>query len=305
MQHTSHLEISRAAVHHNLAYIQKQAGSKVIISSVVKGNAYGHGIEPFARLALEVGIRHFSVFSAQEAQRVKSVVGPDTTILIMGFVADEDLPWVLENEVEVFVFEFDRLHHLLAEAERLDKAALLHVEIETGMNRTGFDEREFDALIQLLLHHQKHLRLKALCTHLAGAEHLANHLRVQSQIRKYHHACDVFAQAGLQPLLKHVACSAAFINYPETHFDLLRIGILQYGFWPSQETYVLQMQVKRSFSKDPLKRALSWKSRVMAIKEVKAGEYVSYGTSYLASRKLRIAIVPCDAGIMHPPEQSP
>jgi len=292
MKHTSLIEISQKAVENNIRFIRKRLHKKVILSSVVKGNAYGHGIEQYVPIAKKAGVTHFSVFSTHEARRVKQVVGSEATILLMGYVEDDDLEWVLSNDVELFVFEFDRLTAVYEMAQKLSVQAKVHIEIETGMNRTGFEAHDFDELFDFLKKYKEHIVVQGLCTHLAGAENIANHTRIESQIKKYHQYHEVFCESGFEPKIKHIACSAAFINYPETHMDMVRIGILQYGFWPSMETFVMQSQVKKMFNKDPLKRAISWKSYIMTIKEVKAGEYVSYGTSYLASKKTRIAIVP-------------
>ena len=96
---------------------------------------------------------------------------------------------------------------------------------------------------------------------------------------------------GLQPDKCHTACSAAAMRYPDTRMDLVRIGILQYGFFPSRELQV-ELNHKRGIPLDPLRRIISWKSRVMDVKYVGAGEFVGYGTSYLANADMKIATIP-------------
>jgi len=96
---------------------------------------------------------------------------------------------------------------------------------------------------------------------------------------------------GIVPKQKHTACSAAVMTYPKTRMDMVRIGIMQYGYWPSVETLMSYLG-KRNDKEDPLDRVISWKSRVMNLKTVKAGQFVGYGTTYLAVREMRIAIVP-------------
>ena len=111
------------------------------MSSVVKGNAYGHGIDPFVQLAAECGLRHFSVFSADEAYIVhQNTRDRDITIMIMGMIPDEALEWVIDNGIEFFVFETDRLEKAMRAAEKVGKKAKIHLELETGMNRTGLNE---------------------------------------------------------------------------------------------------------------------------------------------------------------------
>ncbi len=132
-----------------MKFLTELFGKDVIFSSVVKGNAYGHGIEVFVPLAEKCGVRHFSVFSTNEAKKVfESSTKPDTTILIMGSVGGADeLVWAIENEVEFFVFEIDRLNMAGEIAQKLGKDALVHIEVETGMNRTGFQESELPLVV--------------------------------------------------------------------------------------------------------------------------------------------------------------
>ena len=110
MLHTSHIEISESAVRNNIEFIQILLGKGVTFSSVVKGNAYGHGIKNYCPLAHKYGIRHFSVFSAQEAFQVKeSLPNHDYTLLIMGNIDNNELAWAVKNDIHFCVFEFDKL----------------------------------------------------------------------------------------------------------------------------------------------------------------------------------------------------
>src|SRR5690606_28456774 len=113
--------------------------------------------------------------------------------------------------------------------------AKVHIEVETGMNRTGFEMKEIESVIEFLKMNTGHIRFRGLCMHFAGAESLANYLRVQAQYASYKKFVSEFEKAGMYPEIKHTACSAAALSYPETILDMARIGILQYGLWPSKE----------------------------------------------------------------------
>ena len=289
--HTSTLEISKSALQHNISFLKEMYGDHIIFSSVVKGNAYGHGIELFVPLAEACGVRHFSVFSTNEAQRVKAASKhPETTILIMGSLGhEEEMRWVIEHKIEFFAFEMERLLLAAAIGKELQQEAFVHIEIETGMNRTGFQESELPA-VSSLLKSSDFLRFRGLCTHFAGAESIANHVRIHDQKQKYQEIDEWFTQQGLVPDLRHTCCSAASIRLPEMRLDLVRIGILQYGFWPSPEVHI---ELFGKHGKEwPLKRIIRWKSWVMSIKEVKTGEFIGYGTTFLAQSNMKIAIVP-------------
>ncbi|MFO7879835.1 MAG: alanine racemase [Bacteroidales bacterium] len=291
MFQTSVLHINKQALINNLEFIKKLVGKKTRISSVIKGNAYGHGIEVFVPLAEYCGINHFSVFNADEALRAHKASQQKSGIMIMGMIDTHELDWAIENDIEFFVFEFDRLFEAIEAAKRQNKPARIHLEMETGMNRTGFDERDAGKVIQVLQNNKKHYILEGICTHFAGAESIANYARIVNQQKRYKKYLKQFRRNGLKPKFRHVASSAATIAYPDAQLDMVRIGIMQYGFWPSPEIFINYISNKEDKS-DPLDRILTWKSRVMDTKYVKTGEFISYGTSYMARNNMKIATIP-------------
>jgi alanine racemase len=266
-------------------------GKNVILSSVVKGNAYGHGIEEFVSMAHKSGVSHFSVFDVAEAQLVKKQLHKKVTILIMGFVSDELMEWVIQNDIEFFVFDKKRLELAIKISKKLNKKAIVHVEVETGMNRTGFVQNELNNLISLLKKEENHIVFKGLCTHFAGAESMSNYFRVKQQIERFEKIYAYFCVKNLIPKMKHSACSAASIMFPETRMDMVRIGIMQYGLWPSPEVFASYISSKKK-KIDTLKRVISWKSQVMSIKKIDACEFIGYGTSFMAKEKMKIATIP-------------
>lgn len=291
MFHSSHIEISKSAVFQNIRFIRNYLNEGVKLSCVVKGNAYGHGIEEYIPIAEEAGVDHFSVFSADEALRVKDVCGKNSTIMIMGFIDNAELEWAIENEIEFYVFGNDRLEAAISVAKALNKKAKIHVEVETGMNRTGFDNQGLKAAIALIRKHDEFISFEGLCTHYAGAESIANYVRVHSQIIRFNQLRKATEKENIKPKHYHTACSAAAITYPKTQMGMVRIGILQYGFWPTRETFIQYIH-KNGEPKEPLQRILSWKSHVMNVKKVKTGEFIGYGTTYLAQTDKIIATIP-------------
>lgn len=297
MLESSKIEISKSALKNNIEFIRDIIDRNVKFSSVVKGNAYGHGIEVFVPLAEEFGVDHFSVFSADEANRVKNVCSESTSVMIMGNIDNEDLSWAIENNIEFYVFENDRLEAAVKTAKKINKTAKIHIEVETGMNRTGFAAKELKKAAKILKENKEHLSFEGLCTHYAGAESIANYVRVQDQYKRFIRLKNSLKKEGLKPKRYHTACSAATIAYPKTQMDMVRIGILQYGFWPSRETHIHYFNKhKKDNGVDPLKRILSWRSKVMNTKRIKTGEFIGYGTTYLAQTDMRIATVPVGYG---------
>lgn len=291
MSQTSYIEISKSAYKHNLNYLKRIIGENVRFSSVVKGNAYGHGIDKIIPLAEENGVKHFSVFSASEAIEVYNVANPISDIMIMGYIDNFQLEWAIGKGIEFYVFDIERLEKAIILSKKIGKPARIHIEVETGFNRTGFEYEKVAALAKLIKANAKHIIVEGICTHYAGAESISNHYRVINQISNYRKFIRYFIRQGIRPNFRHTAGSAATLTYPQTIMDMVRVGIAQYGYWPTQETYIYQFKKNRANDSD-LKPVITWKSKIMTIKEVDPGEFVGYGTSYMANKKIKVAIIP-------------
>ncbi|MDA3838299.1 MAG: alanine racemase [Candidatus Delongbacteria bacterium] len=291
MEFPTEITISKQAVKNNIEFIKDYIGENIRMSSVVKANAYGHGIKEFVSIAEEYGIDHFSVFCYNEAIQVYDVVKKKTDIMIMGWIDNLHFEDIISKEIEFFVFNLERLEIALEVSNKINKPARIHLEIETGMNRNGLSKKEFIQSIKIINKNQKNFIVKGLCSHLAGSESIANHVRVKKQIRLFENYLKTLQQNNINPEFKHLACSAATIGYPKSRFNMVRIGIMQYGFWSSKEVFLRYSAKKKGFV-NPLKRVITWKSEVMSLKFVKTGEFVSYGTTYLAQHDIYIAIIP-------------
>lgn len=289
----SRIELNASALKKNIDFLRNEAGEGVLFSSVIKGNAYGHGIEYFVPMAEQCDVTHFSVFSADEAElALNSATNPDTRIMIMGMISDEAVEWAVENGIEFYVFELGRLKAAIRSAEKLNKKAHIHLDLETGMNRTGIERDELDDVIKTLNKNRNKIDLTGVCTHFAGAESVANYLRIQQQKAEFIEAVKKIKKEYSGTFLVHAASSAALLTYPDTIFDMVRVGIAQYGFWPTRETYMQLRKSLRADGMDPLRRVISWKSTVMNTKWVDEGEFIGYGTAYLTNRRTRLATVP-------------
>jgi alanine racemase len=294
MIYPSYLELDRSALHNNLEYLTNLVGDDVKFCSVVKGNAYGHGIKQFVPLAEEFGVRQFGVYSTDEAVKtLRAITEPDSRIMVMGYVDNEDLEWAITNEISFYIFELDRMRATINAAKQVGKKAHVHLQIETGMNRIGLTEGQAHEVIKMIKENDDHVFVEGICTHFAGAESVSNHVRITNQIEEFKRAQDYFQDKGIEPQYYHAACSAAVFNYPETIMDMVRVGIAQYGFWPNRETYMNYMKnSEHERFEDPLRRVLSWKSKVMSTKDVEAGEFVGYGNIYLTNRDQQMATIP-------------
>lgn len=290
MSMSSQLSLSRAAIQNNWKFLHDHFPNQQI-SAVVKGNAYGHGIDVYAPLVEAEGVNHFSVFNSHEAYQLKSVLRPETEVMIMGDMSDADIDWAIMEGVSFYVFDIERLQFAIERAKVLEEKAMIHIEVETGMYRTGFSTDACAEVADLLKENAEHLIFKGLCMHFAGAESISNYLRINKQKKSFKTYIQYFNEQGLSPEKIHACCSAAAIRLPDMKFDMLRIGILQYGFWPNTETFV-QYATEHNIEASPLQRVISWDSHVMSIKNVPANTYIGYGSAYFTHNDMRLAIVP-------------
>ncbi|MBI9036522.1 MAG: alanine racemase [Bacteroidales bacterium] len=285
------ITLNENALENNISFLKKKLGDKVKISAVVKANAYGHGIEQVVPLFEKYGIEHYSVFYYSEAIRVYNCLTKPSSIVVMGWLCEKSIREAIEKGIEFFVFNIERLNIAIKSAKELKIKAKIHLEVETGMNRSGLNIDELVHAIAIIKENIENIEIAGFCTHLAGAESISNHFRIQNQLKKYKKMLVTLENNDLHPKYKHVANSAAAFVYPKTRMDMVRVGIMLYGFWSSTEVFIHYMN-SNHIKKDPLTRILGWQSQIMAIKEVKSGEFVGYGISYLAQSNITTALVP-------------
>ncbi|MFA6528380.1 MAG: alanine racemase [Candidatus Gracilibacteria bacterium] len=275
---TSWIEISGDLLKHNLSQFRALVGQKVLLSVCVKANAYGHGLVECGKFMVENGVDWLNVNSLYEAEILRNA-GVKSPIYIMGYVPLEDLHKISELDLRVVVYNLETLQEL----EKIGKPVRVHLKLETGNNRQGVREEDLPLFVEFLLN-TKFIQLEGTATHFANIEDTLDHSFAMSQLEKFKKMSD-----KLNPKIKHCANSAATMLFPETHFDMVRLGISAYGMWPSNETRV---SLKETGKKVELRSILTWKTLIGQIKTVPQGEYVGYGCSYRAGRDTRIAILP-------------
>ena len=163
--------------------------------------------------------------------------------------------------------------------------------METGLNRTGLSKTELSKAFTFIKRHADSFSFEGICSHFAGAESISNYFRIKQQTAEYKKVLSYVHKRGLKPHFRHLACSAAAMGYPQSRMDMVRIGIMQYGLWPSDETWIY-FSANHHLKSNPLKRVISWKSQVMSLKDIPRGQYIGYGTGFVAPSAMRIAIVP-------------
>jgi len=279
----THIEINRANLIHNLTLFARIGGKKIIF--VVKANAYGHGLTEIVDLSKHLPfIEYYAVDSLLEGLAV-SRQAPKKKILVIGWADDREIGEMIDRGFEFVVPSlayFSRVK-ALAGARRL--RARVHLKLETGTTRLGMEPRD-------LLHSAEEAEAAGIdvCgvySHFANIEDTTDHSYARQQLKVYK---GVSGRLPAGSILRHFSCSASALLFPETYFDILRVGISAYGYWPSKQTYLSYIESKKK--KIELKPVLSWVSRVAQVKEIERGRYIGYGLTYQTFNRSRIVIVP-------------
>ncbi|MEL6823523.1 MAG: alanine racemase [Calditrichota bacterium] len=284
------VEISESAYANNLKFFRKIIGSKPELSVVLKANAYGHGWQSIARLAAKHGADSFCVHSLDEAIRLRRA-GFNQNILMMGHVPIANLDQVIENNLRLVVFNRETIEALHELTSNKNKLARIHLKLETGTNRHGVDQDELDWYLQRL-RETPGILFEAVYTHFANVEDTTSHEFADFQRYRFRQMVEMIHKSGFPIIKQHMACTAAAMLFKNTHHDMIRLGIGQYGIWPSGETRV-SYQGRKFFKVDSkLQPVLTWKTRVGQLKWAEADSTVGYGRTFKTTRRTRIAVLP-------------
>ncbi|PIS42100.1 MAG: alanine racemase [Candidatus Kerfeldbacteria bacterium CG08_land_8_20_14_0_20_40_16] len=280
------VEIEKDAIKHNLAVFQKVVGPHVKLMPIVKSNAYGHGMVGIAEIASDFGVDYLGVVNLAEALELRKnhILTP---ILVLSYFDLGSIEEALENNIELTVYDRETVRKISEEAKKLNKRARLHVKIDTGTARLGILAKEAAEFIDDIKD-IKGIELVGIFTHFADSEN-ADWTYTNQQILEFKNLLFHLQKRNITIPLMHAACSAAALVSADTHFNLVRVGISLYGLWPSEET---KQKVSSKYSWLELKPALTWKTKIVQIKELEKRSPVGYGCSYKTSKKTRLAIIP-------------
>lgn len=284
----SWVEISRQALAGNVARFKAHIGGDVRLAAVVKANAYGHGLIETSRVVLDAGADWLAVNSLDEAARLRHA-GLQAPIICLAYVPLHALEEAVALDLRLTVFNAETVKRLGEIGERMKKTARLHIKVETGTNRQGVSGSELLDLARAVAAHP-FLALEGLSTHFANIEDVTEHGFADRQLNNFHAACRLLEENGHSVPIKHTACTAAAILFPNTLFNMARVGIGIYGLWPSKETKISALQA--GISLNSLEPALTWKTRIAQIKTVLPGATIGYGCTDLATQVTRIAVLP-------------
>lgn len=260
---------------HNIKQIKNIIGSKVKIMGVVKADAYGHGAVRIAETLIKEGIEYLAVATIDEALELRRNFN-SIPILILSYVPNERLIEAVQNSITLTIYNYSIAEKVSKIAAKLDKKAKIHIKVDVGMNRIGFKSSQIDELIKIK--EFRKLDIEGIYTHFPCAD--SDPELTKAEFLEFVEVCSSLESDGFKFKYKHCCSSSAILNFPQMHMDMVRPGIAIYGLKPSKD--IGQEHIH-------LKPVMSFKARVIHIKEVPTGTKISYGGTFTTNRQSKIA----------------
>ncbi len=273
----TYLEVSLPQLRKNLEAIQAYVAPARVMP-MIKANAYGHGMDGIAPY-LEPYVDSFGVALVEEGIRLREL-GITKPILVAGGTLPEQIPSFLEYDLMLTASSPELLDYAEAAAESAKKTLTVHLKIDTGMERVGVHYYEAQAFLEQSLA-CKHVLIQGIYTHFANSEDPAlTHAR--QQLDRFQEVLQFYEKRSLPTPMRHMANSGAILQFPESHMDLVRPGVLLYGVYPVGVDHTVDVAP-----------ALTWKSHVVYSKITRPGHPVSYGSLWQPQTETRIVTIPC------------
>ncbi|MBI4208816.1 MAG: alanine racemase [Deltaproteobacteria bacterium] len=273
------VEIDLERLAKNFRAIRDGTGPSSKILAVVKANAYGHGAIPVAKTLCGEGAHSLGVATVEEGIELRCA-GIELPILVLGGFHSLQIPLLVESDLTPVLFDLQTTEDLYQFARKAGKKIAVHVKVDTGMGRLGILPDQAESFFQTLKKMGHFLTFEGLLSHFASADG-KEITYTQSQIEVFQKTLQQAQQMGLDPI-PHIANSAAILKKLPCLDSMVRPGILLYGYAPSSHLEGVL----------PVEPILSWKTRVLSIREVPVGFSVSYGESFVTRRRTRLAVLP-------------
>jgi alanine racemase len=279
----THIEIHSGNLLGNLQLFRNITHNKIMF--VVKANAYGHGLREVIQISkASPAIGHYAVDSLAEALTIRSLQR-QKPVLVLGWTDPDELEELVANGFETVVPSEEHFRLLKRISAKLKRKALIHLKIETGTHRLGLDPEKAIALLKSV--DERKLEIRGVYSHFANIEDTTDPAFARQQLALFQ---SVLANLRSPRVNRHFSSSASSLLFPETFFDMVRVGISAYGYWPSRQTHALYLEKNRKGIS--LRPVLSWHTKVAQVKLLKKGESIGYGLTYKTFNKTKIIVVP-------------
>lgn len=281
------VEIDLNQFRRNWEAIGRHRPASVGIAYVVKDDAYGHGALALARIAVQQGVEMLVVSTVQEAWELRAG-GLRAPLLILGERTPGEHRFCLEQSVTPSIGSWSGFLELKRAASQLGRTLPFHLKVDTGMSRYGVRWTEAERLFREIKATPE-VRFEGIMSHFAMSDELDKTF-ARLQLARFHEVLGQARAAGLEPRYRHLCNSGGFLDLPEAHFNLVRLGILPLGVYPSKVCQRLE----------GIEPIMAVKSRLAAIRELEAGDHVGYGMRYTAPERMRTGVVPIGYGFGFP-----
>lgn len=274
------VQIDIKALTHNYKVLKKCTGKKTKTMCVVKGDAYGHGLETCVKILQKSNPDYYAVFTIEEGIRVRKI-DRKTPILVLCPANDSFISYAQKYSLTLSVSSVD----VLADMVRIKtkKVLKIHICIESGLGRDGIQEKYLSRVLALA-HGKKHILVEGVYTHFSGAESRVFDRLTVIQTNTLSRWKNAFREVGIHPLF-HASGTAGTLLGPDFQFDMCRFGLGLYGLWPSDETKNIHPTLM-------LRSVLSWSTSIVEIKELSAQHGIGYDSTYVTNKVTKIAVIP-------------
>jgi len=273
-------EINLNALRDNIAAVRAALPAHCKLLLPLKANAYGHGLEAIAKAAHEFGIDWLGLATLREALEIKAYV-PEANILILGPSEPDDVKALFVHRIRPIIVDLENARQMNDAARRLHVRIPVHLKIDTGMGRIGFDaEHGLDDILAAA--QLSNLEIEGLMSHYATADEDDINYAI-GQHDRFKRVVKHLRDHGIVVPLKHISNSGGVLNLAHSDYDMVRPGILLYGAYPAVDGIV-----RKGMACTPL---LSWKTQVTFIKEVRPGQAIGYGAMHKVAKRTKIATI--------------
>lgn len=282
-QRSAWIEIDVSRLKKNFDYILKDKPPSLNILSVIKDDAYGHGVKTISKIALEHGIREFGVTNLMEALEIREV-SKSNKILMFGCVRDDEIEACLDLQISPTLHDIKHAETWNRYCKSRDVVSNVHIEIETGMGRYGVRYNEAAELISKV-GEMSNLKLDGIYTHFAMSDELDKSF-AHKQLNRFHSVIEDLKKRKIHLPELHTCNTGGFLDLPQAHFDKVRLGILPLGVFPSKVC-------RRIEGIEPV---MTVKSKLAMIRELEEGDNAGYGLRFQAPHKMKTGVIPMGYG---------
>lgn len=274
-------EISLDDIKYNFLQFRQFVNQDTKMMAVVKADGYGHGAVEIAKTAIQMGADYLAVALLDEALKLRES-GITDPILILGYTPSRSVKEAIKQNITLTVFDQEIMDEIIGQSSLLHKTASIHLKVDTGMSRIGVTSPEEAMILATKANAAANVHLEGIFTHFSNADSEDSSF-TDEQFQKFILVLDFLKKHNIHIPLKHCCNSAATMKFPKMHLNMVRVGVALYGLYPDASLKKLPIH---------LKQAMSFKTRIAAIKKVAISQPISYGCTWRPNRESIIATVP-------------